>query len=153
MKIMQRLLPAVFVILLVFVTGFTASSNCYAEKHKHINLSDKGLPFSDGVIAGKTLYVAGQEGTDDTGKLAAGGIAAETKATLENIQKVLKAAGFEMSDIVSVTVYLADIQEFGDMNKVYKEIMPNPKPARATIQAAGLVNNARVEISVTAVKQ
>jgi 2-iminobutanoate/2-iminopropanoate deaminase len=131
-----------------------APSNCRAEKHKHINLSGgSGLPFSDGVIAGKTLYVAGQQGSDATGKLAAGGIAAETKATLENIGKVLKAAGFEMSDIVSVNVYLADIQEFGEMNKVYKEIMPDPKPARTTIQAAALVNNARIEISVIAVKQ
>jgi len=85
------------------------------------------------------------------GKLATGGIAAETRAALENIQKVIKTAGFEMSDIV--TVYLADIQEFGDMNKVYKEIMPDPKPARATIQAAALVNNARIEVSVIAVKQ
>jgi len=153
MKNLPRLFPVTFAILTVFVLGFTNSGNCYAEKHKHINLSDKGLPFSDGVIAGKTLYVAGQEGTDDKGKLVAGGIAAETKATLENIQKVLKTAGFEMSDIVSVTVYLADIQEFGDMNKVYKEIMPNPKPARATIQAAALVNSARVEISVIAIKQ
>jgi 2-iminobutanoate/2-iminopropanoate deaminase len=153
MKKLPRLFAVTFAILMVLVLGFTNSSNCFAETHKHINLSDKGLPFSDGVIAGKTLYVAGQEGIDDKGKLAAGGIAAETKATLENIQKVLKTAGFEMSDIVSVTVYLADIQEFGDMNKVYKEIIPNPKPARATIQAAGLVNNARVEISVIAVKQ
>jgi 2-iminobutanoate/2-iminopropanoate deaminase len=99
------------------------------------------------------LYVAGQEGPDEKGKLAAGRIAAETKAALENIQKVIKTAGFEMSDIVCVTVYLADIQEFGGMNKVYKEIMPDPKPARATIQAAALVNNARIEVSVIAVKQ
>ena len=99
------------------------------------------------------MYVAGQEGSDDQGKLAAGGIAAEMKAALDNIQKVVKAAGFEMSDIVSVTVYLADIHEFGDMNKVYKEVMPDPKPARATIQAAALVNSARVEISAIAVKQ
>jgi 2-iminobutanoate/2-iminopropanoate deaminase len=150
----KSLLPVTFPILLVVVMAITASSNCYAEKHKHINPGGgKGLPFSDGVVAGKTLYVAGQEGSDENGKLAAGGIATETKATLENIQKVIRTAGFEMSDIVSVTVYLADIQEFGDMNKVYKEIMPDPKPARATIQAAALVNNARVEISVIAVKQ
>jgi 2-iminobutanoate/2-iminopropanoate deaminase len=58
-----------------------------------------------------------------------------------------------MKDIVSVTVYLADIHEFGDMNKVYREFMPDPKPARATIQAAALVNNARIEISAIAVKQ
>jgi 2-iminobutanoate/2-iminopropanoate deaminase len=154
MKMLQRKFPLTFaVVLVLLLVGFTAS-NCYAEKHKHFNLgTGKGLPFSDGVIAGKTLYVAGQEGSDDSGKLAPGGIAAETKAALENIQRVLKAAGYEMSDVVSVTVYLADIQEFGDMNKVYKEIMPDPKPARATIQAAALVNNARIEIAVTAVKQ
>ena len=101
----------------------------------------------------KTLYVAGQEGTDENGKLVSGGIAAETKAALENIQKVVKTAGFDMKDIVSVTVYLADIKEFGDMNTVYKQIMPDPKPARATIQAAALVNNARIEVSAVAVKQ
>jgi 2-iminobutanoate/2-iminopropanoate deaminase len=72
---------------------------------------------------------------------------------LDNIQKILKAAGFELKDVVSVTVYLADIHEFPDMNKIYKSVMPDPKPARATIQAAALVNNARIEISAIAVKQ
>ena len=99
------------------------------------------------------MYVAGQEGTDEQNKLAPGGITAETKAALENIRKVVKAAGFELNDIVSVTVYLADIHDFGDMNKVYREFMPDPKPARATIQAVALVNNARIEISAIAVKQ
>jgi 2-iminobutanoate/2-iminopropanoate deaminase len=126
----------------------------HAQAHKAINLSNaKGLPFSDGVVAGKTLFVAGQEGSDDSGKLVAGGIASETKAALDNIEKVVKAAGFEMSDIVSVTVYLADIHDFADMNKVYKSVLPDPKPARATIQAAALVNDARVEIAAIAVKK
>lgn len=125
-----------------------------AQEHKAINLSPtRGLPFSDGIIAGNTLYVAGQEGTDESNKLAAGGISAETKAALDNIEKVVKAAGFEMKDIVSVTVYLADIHDFPEMNKVYKTVMPDPKPARATIQAAALVNDARVEIAAIAVKQ
>jgi 2-iminobutanoate/2-iminopropanoate deaminase len=126
----------------------------YSQERRAINLSDaRGLPFSDGIVAGNTLYIAGQEGSDDSGKLVAGGIAAETKAALENIQKVIKAAGFDLKDIVSVTVYLADIHEFGDMNKVYKSFLPEPKPARATIQAAALVNDARIEISAIAVKQ
>jgi 2-iminobutanoate/2-iminopropanoate deaminase len=85
--------------------------------------------------------------------LAAGGIGPETKAALDNIEKVLKAGGFELKDVVSVTVYLADIHDFAEMNKVYKAVMPNPKPARATIQAAALVNAARVEIAAIAVKQ
>jgi 2-iminobutanoate/2-iminopropanoate deaminase len=126
----------------------------HAQDHKAVNLSNaKGLPFSDGIVAGNTLFIAGQEGSDDSGKLAAGGIGPETKAALDNIEKVVKAAGFEMSDIVSVTVYLADIHEFGDMNKVYKSVLPDPKPARATIQAAALVNDARVEIAAIAVKK
>ena len=125
-----------------------------AQERKAINLAPaRGLPFSDGVLVGNTLYIAGQEGTDDNSKLVPGGIAAETKAALDNIEKVLKAAGFEMKDVVSVTVYLADIHEFPDMNKVYKGVLPDPKPARATIQAAALVNDARVEIAAIAVKQ
>src|SRR5882672_8496557 len=127
---------------------------CSAQEHKAISVSgNKSLPFSDGILAGNTLYVAGQEGTDDQGKLVAGGITAETKTALDNIQRVIKAAGFDLKDIVSVTVYLADIKELGDMNKVYREFMPDPKPARATIQAAGLVNNARIEVSAIAVKR
>ena len=112
----------------------------------------KACPFSDGIVAGNTLYVAGQEGSDETGKLAPGGIAAETKAALDNVEKVLKAAGYELKDVVSVTVYLADIKDFPEMNKVYKTVLPDPKPARATIQAAALVNDARIEIAAIAVK-
>jgi 2-iminobutanoate/2-iminopropanoate deaminase len=138
----------------VALTIGAAGQRAYGQERKAINLSPaRGLPFSDAIMVGNTLYIAGQEGTDDSGKLASGGIGPETTTALENIQKVVKAAGFEMKDIVSVTVYLADIHEFPDMNKVYKSVMPDPKPARATIQAAALVNNARIEISAIAVKQ
>ena len=131
-----------------------AGGRAQAQAHKAINLApDRGLPFSDGIIAGHTLYVAGQEGTDEAGKLAGGGISRETSAALENIQKIVKAAGFDMKDIVSVTVFLADIHDFPEMNKVYKTVMPDPKPARATVQVAALVNNARIEIAAIAVKQ
>ena len=125
-----------------------------SQERKAVNLSPaRGLPFSDGVVAGNTLYIAGQEGTDESDKLVAGGIGPETSSALVNIKRLLKAAGFELKDVVSVTVYLADIHEFPDMNKTYKSVMPDPKPARATIQAAALVNNARIEISAIAVKQ
>jgi|SRR6266576_331598 len=138
----------------VVATILAVVAVCSAEEHKAINVTrNRNLPFSDGILAGNTLYVAGQEGTDDQGKLVAGGITPEAKAALDNIQKVIKAAGFELKDIVSVTVYLADIKEFGDMNQVYRDFMPDPKPARATIQAVALVNNARIEISAIAVKQ
>jgi len=141
-------------IVALFLATVVLGHPTYAQDRKAINLAPaKGLPFSDGVLAGNTLYIAGQEGTDDAGKLAQGGIAPETKTALDNVERVLKAAGFELKDVVSVTVYLADIHDFGEMNKVYKSAFPDPKPVRATIQAAALVNDARVEISAIAVKQ
>lgn len=143
-----------FILVLVIALTILSSQFSHAQEHQAVNLSNaKGLPFSDGIVVGNTLYVAGQEGSDDSGKLVTGGITAETAAALGNIQRVIKAAGFDLKDIVAVTVYLADIHEFGDMNKVYKSFLPDPKPARATIQAAALVNNARIEISAIAVKQ
>ncbi len=155
MKIqLRRFLTLTLSLTAVLAASLAVVPACHAQEHKAISVSgNRNLPFSDGILAGSTLYVAGQEGTDDQSKLVAGGITAETKAALDNIQKVIKAAGFDLNDIVSVTVYLADIKEFGDMNKVYREFMPDPKPARATIQAAGLVNNARIEVSAIAVKQ
>ena len=142
-----------FLLAAMMLTLAPAWSAGNAQERKAINLAPaRGLPFSEAVLVGNTLYIAGQEGTDDAGKLAAGGIGPETKAALANIEKVAKAAGFELKDIVSVTVYLADIHEFGDMNGVYKTVIPDPKPARATVQVAALVNNARIEISAIAVK-
>jgi len=108
----------------------------------------EGLPFSNGILVGNTLYVAGQEGS---GKLAEG-IGPQTEAALGAIKKIVEQAGFQMSDVVSVTVYMADLSEFGDMNKVYKTFFPEPRPARATVQVAALVSNARIEISAIAVK-
>ena len=155
MKISVRTTTALFVsVIAIALTASALVQPVFAQERKAVNLSStRGLPFSDGIVAGDTLYVAGQEGTDASDKLVAGGIGPETTAALENVKKVLQAAGFELKDVVSVTVYLADIHEFPDMNKIYKGVMPDPKPARATIQAAALVNGARIEISAIAVKQ
>jgi len=111
----------------------------------------EGLPFSNGILVGNTLYVAGQEGSDE-GKLRPGGIGPETQAALENIKKIVELAGLQMEDVVSVNVYLADMADFGEMNKVYKTFFPAPRPARATVQVAALVSNARIEITAIAVK-
>lgn len=143
----------VFILTLAMAAALSLASPAWAQQKRAITVGEsKGLPFSDGIIVGNTLYIAGTEGTDETNKLKPGGIGPETQAALDNIEKVVKQAGFEMGDIVSVTVYLADIKEFPDMNKVYKSVMPDPKPTRATVQVAGLVNNARIEISAIAVK-
>lgn len=143
----------VFAVIVGLLLFHSLSLRADSHAKRAITLLDPSLnlPFSDGIVAGNTLFVAGQEGSDAKGNLA-DGIGPQTQAALDNIGKVVKQAGFEMSDIVSVTVYLADIHDFQDMNKVYRTVMPDPKPARATVQVGGLVNGARVEISAIAVK-
>ena len=91
-----------FIVAISLAIG-VAAQRANGQERKAVNLSPAtGLPFSDAIVAGNTLYIAGQEGTDDSGKLAAGGIGPETTAALNNIQKILKAAGFELKDAVSV---------------------------------------------------
>lgn len=143
---------------LVAATAFAftllgASPYSCAQARRAVNLSGTpGLPFSDGIVSGHTLYVSGTQGTDRSGKLEPG-VSAQTRAALETIRQVVEKAGFKMSDVVSVNVYLADIHDFAAMNKVYTTFFPNPKPTRTTVQAAALVNGAKIEISAIAVKQ
>jgi 2-iminobutanoate/2-iminopropanoate deaminase len=113
----------------------------------------EGTAFSDGYIAGKTLFVAGQQGPDSSGKLAGLDISAQTENTIAAIERVVKKAGFQMTDVKSVTVYITDLSDVPKMNEVYKKLMPNPKPTRATVQVAGLIGGARIEISAIAVKE
>jgi 2-iminobutanoate/2-iminopropanoate deaminase len=111
-----------------------------------------GMPFSDAVVSGNTLYVAGQQGPDANGKVTGTDITTQTHNTIAAIQRVVEKAGFKMSDIVSVTVYITDLADVPAMNKVYIKEMPDPKPARATVKVAGLIGDAKIEISVIAVK-
>ena len=112
----------------------------------------QGMPFSDGYIAGGALYVAGQQGPDSNGNLMGRDITQQTTSAILAVKKLLEERGFQMSDIVSVIVYIADMNDLPGMNDVYKKLMPDPKPARAAVQVAGLIGGAKVEISVIAVK-
>jgi 2-iminobutanoate/2-iminopropanoate deaminase len=129
----------------VFATGSAFAQN------KAVDFK-QGMPFSGGYIAGNTLYVAGQQGRDEAGKLS-GDIKAETTSTIAAIKKVVDTAGFKMTDIVSVTVFVTSLDDVPKMNEVYKALMPDPKAARATVQVAGLIGGAKIEISAIAVKQ
>ena len=112
----------------------------------------EGMPFSNGYVAGNTLYVAGQQGPDSNGKVTGTDITLQTTNTIAAIEKIVKKAGFQMSDITSVTVYVTDLNDVPKMNDVYKKLMTNPKPARDTVQVAGLIGGAKIEISAIAVK-
>jgi 2-iminobutanoate/2-iminopropanoate deaminase len=112
-----------------------------------------GLPFSPGLMVGDTLYLSGQLGVDASGQLAAGGFEPEMRQVFANAGAVLKAAGMDFSDVVSVTVYLKDIKDFGQMNNIYKEYFKaEPLPTRSTVAVEDLVRAGKLEITMTAVR-
>jgi len=109
------------------------------------------LPFSAAVRAGRTLYLSGNIGNiPGTLELAEGGIEAETRQTMDNIQAVLEQFGSSMDEVVKCTVFMADMDEWGAMNEVYRTYFTKP-PARSALGANGLALNARVEIECIAV--
>ena len=108
-------------------------------------------PYSQAIRAGDFLFVSGQIPFDPaTGTLIQGDIAAQSHRVLKNLGAILEAAGASFQHVVKTTVYLADMNEFAAMNEVYASYFPNPAPARATIQAARLPRDVRVEIDLIA---
>ncbi|HKP81575.1 MAG TPA: RidA family protein [Pyrinomonadaceae bacterium] len=108
-------------------------------------------PYSQAIKAGGFVFVSGQVGFDpQTGQFVAGGIAEQTEQVLKNLSAVLEAAGSSLDQVVKTTVFLADMKEFAEMNEVYARYFSEPPPARATVAAAGLPRDARVEIEVVA---
>lgn len=111
-------------------------------------------PYSQAIRVGNTLYLAGQIALDPATDqmIADRSIEAETRRVLDNLKAVVEAAGFRMSDIVTTTVFLADLNEFGRMNAVYATYFPTNPPARATVQVARLPRDVRVEIAAIAAR-
>lgn len=110
------------------------------------------VPLSQAIKAGDWVFASGQLGMDPrTGRLAEGGIKAETRQVCENLKAVLEAAGSSLAGVVKVTIYLADLGELMAMNEVFSAYFLADPPARTTFQAAGLVAGARVEIEAIAI--
>ncbi len=109
-------------------------------------------PYSQAIRGAGLLFLSGQIPLDPvSGNLVTGGIAAETRQVLQNLGKVLEAAGASFDSVVRTTVYLADLADFSAMNEVYASFFTTPAPARSTVQVARLPRDARVEIDVIAV--
>ena len=108
-------------------------------------------PFSPAVQVGDLLFLAGQIGTDSTGKLVAGGIKAEARQTMENIGDVLQRVGSSWDKVVKCTVMMADMAEWPAMNEIYASYFPRQFPARSAFGTNGLALGARVEIECVAV--
>ena len=108
-------------------------------------------PYSQAIKAGNLLFLSGQIPLDPaTGTLVDGGIDAQTRQVFQNIAAILQAAGTSFDAIVSATVYVLDLDDFGKVNEIYATYFSPPAPARATVQVARLPRDARVEIQVIA---
>jgi 2-iminobutanoate/2-iminopropanoate deaminase len=108
-------------------------------------------PYSQAIKAGGFLFASGQIPIDPrTGQFVEGGIAEQTEQVLKNLNAVLQAAGSGLDRVVKTTVFLADMNEFAAMNEVYGRFFVEQPPARATVQAARLPRDARVEIEAIA---
>jgi 2-iminobutanoate/2-iminopropanoate deaminase len=106
-------------------------------------------PYSPAVRAGDFVFVSGQTPRDPaTGKLVGADIASQTRSTLANVQRLLEQAGAGMQDVVSVTVYLQDSDDWDAMNAVYREVFSAPHPSRTTVGAD--LRGILVEISAVA---
>ena len=108
-------------------------------------------PYSPAIRSGEWIFTSGQLGLDpQTGELAAGGTAAQTRRALENCALLLEAGGAGMADVVKTTVFLRSLDDFAQMNSAYAEFFPTVPPARTTVQAAALLKGAAVEIECIA---
>ena len=110
-------------------------------------------PYSQAILANNILYVSGQIALDpQTGNMREGGVKAQANQVLVNIQNILNAAGMDMKNVVKASIFLTDMNDFGDMNDAYAAFFSDNPPARECIQVCRLPKDAIVEISVIAVK-
>jgi len=109
-------------------------------------------PYSQAIKAGGMVFCSGQIPIDpQTGEFVSDVVGEQTEQVLKNLSEVLKAAGTSLDNVVKTTVFLADMNDFVEMNEVYSRFFVDNKPARATVQAARLPRDARVEIDCIAV--
>ena len=110
-------------------------------------------PYSQGVDGGSVVITSGQLPIDvSTGAFAEGGIAAQTRQSLENVKAILAQAGLGMENIIKTTVFLKDMNDFAAMNEVYASFFPGEPPARSAVEVARLPKDALVEIEAIAVR-
>jgi 2-iminobutanoate/2-iminopropanoate deaminase len=148
---MTRLIPSVCTALAVLLFASLPSTQA-AEIARFDDgpFAGMGYPFSESARAADLLFLAGQIGEDADGKLVPGGIQGEAEQMMLNIEATLARRGLTMEHVVKCTVFLADIDEWGAFNEVYKKHFSPPYPARSAMAASGLVGKARVEMDCIA---
>lgn len=108
-------------------------------------------PYSQAIQVGNLVYTSGQIPIDPaTGNFVEGGIKEQTRQSLTNVKAILEETGLSMADVVKTTVFMADMNDFADMNSVYAEFFAEPYPARSAVAVKTLPKGALVEIEVVA---
>jgi enamine deaminase RidA (YjgF/YER057c/UK114 family) len=116
-----------------------------------IGKRNPNLPFHPGVRAGDFIFISGQVAKDENGNMLSGNIEEETRWTLESIRRILLLDGADLSDVVKVTVYLADARNFGRYNKVFGEYFPDGRISRTTVEARAVIE-CKIEMDAVAYK-
>lgn len=107
-------------------------------------------PYSQAICAGNLVYTSGQLPLNPKTGMMASGIADQTRSVLENLKAVLNAAGTDLSKVIKTTVFIKDMSDFAEMNKVYGEYFPAPYPARSCVEVARLPKDAAIEVEAVA---
>lgn len=127
-------------------------SNNRGRKRKYIQLNDLG-PFSDGVLVGNTLYLAGRIGVDESGNHVPNDIATEARNVMDSVQAVLRKAGMEMDDLVYVQVFCPEVSLWHEFNEIYCSYFKRSTlPARAFVGSGKLLFGAHFEVQAIAVR-
>lgn len=133
------------------------------KAHNKIAIATPGAPpalgpYSQGIRVGDTLYISGQLPIDPkTGQIVAGGIGAQTERVLLNIREILEEGEASLGDIVKITIFLKDLGNFAEVNRVYEMFFPNTEynptvpPARSTVEVSRLPRDADIEMDAIAV--
>lgn len=136
-------------------TAAAPSSPAVPDRHyvvlDHSPARDQ-LPFSDGVVAGNTLYVAGHIGTDAKTGQAPADTELETRLLMDSIRRTVEQSGFAMDDLVNVQVYCTDLGLYNSFNKIYASYFHAHYPARALVGVTSLLRGAHFEVTAIAVK-
>jgi 2-iminobutanoate/2-iminopropanoate deaminase len=141
-------------VLLALFTGIVLTQN-RGPKRRYVNLPNRNVqaPFSDGVLVGDTLYLAGRLGIDPKTNQVPADPEQEARLMLDGIKAVLTEAGMTMDDLVSVQVFCSDVSLFDKFNPIYRSYFTKSPPARAFIGSGTLLRGARFELQGIAVRQ
>jgi 2-iminobutanoate/2-iminopropanoate deaminase len=142
--------------LLMFSIFFLLSTISGGKMEKKVVFTEKAPkpigPYSQAIIAGNLIFTAGQIPIDPaTNQVVQGDIKEQTRRVLENLRAILESVGATFDDVVKVTIYMKDLNEFSAMNEVYSEYFKNSPPARTTVEVSRLPRDVKIEIDLIAI--